>query len=244
MWKKAVVGAAALMIAGSMVVYAQQRAGGPGGGFGDQGRWRLSVEDMSAFADARIAALHAGLKLNADQEKSWPAFEQALRDFAKMRTERFAAARAEQQPAASPVERNPIERLQRRADAMTTRGTALKHLADSATPLYQSLDDAQKHRFAMLARFMRPHPDHAMWRGQPGGPGGFGMRGGEFRFGQRRFGGDDGMRGEGMREGMRGDGMHEGMRGDGMHEGMRGDGMHEGMRGPRGPRDDDYRGPL
>jgi zinc resistance-associated protein len=223
MWKKAVCGAAALMIAGSMVVYAQQRADGPGRGFGEQGRWHPSQEDMSAFADARIAALHAGLKLSADQEKNWPAFEQALHDAAKMRLERFAA-RAQQQPVANPTESNPIERMQRRADAMTTRGNALKHLADTAAPLYQSLDDAQKHRFGMLARFMGPHRQHAMWRRRDGGRGEFGgMRGGDDRrFGARRFGGDDGMRGEGLPS----------------------EGMRDGTRGPRGTRGDDYRGPL
>jgi zinc resistance-associated protein len=209
MWKKAIVGATALVIAGSMIVYAQQRPGGPGGPGGQAG-WRPSLEDISAFADARIAALHAGLRLNPDQEKNWPAFEQAARDLAKIRMDRFAAARDQQPPA------SPIERLQRRADALTTRGTALKHLADAAAPLYQSLDDAQKHRFAMLARFMRPRMAHhgMMWHEHRGGSEGFGgMRGGdEFRSGPHRFGGEDGMRGP---------------RGPG--------GMHH---------EDDYRGPL
>src|SRR5271168_4975572 len=33
---------------------------------------RFSPEDRAAFLDARIAALKAGLELNADQEKNWP----------------------------------------------------------------------------------------------------------------------------------------------------------------------------
>ena len=198
MWKKAVVGAAVVLVAGSMMVYAQQqRFGGPGGAGGMMGSplagWRPSADDMSAFADARIAALHAGLRLTADQEKSWPAFEQALRDAAKIRIERRTAAR-DQQPSA-----NPIERMQRRADAMTTRGAALKRLADTAAPLYQSLDDAQKQRFTLLARFLRPHERHGgmmehrmehrgeMWRERLGR-----MHEG---FGMRRFGDGDPMRG-------------------------------------------------
>jgi zinc resistance-associated protein len=157
---------------------------------------------MSAFADARIAALHAGLRLNADQEKTWPAFEQALRDSARMRIERRAALHNE------PPTADPVERLQRRADVMTTRGTAMKRLADSAAPLYRSLDEAQKHRFALLARFMGPRgPHRGMWRGHGGGPGGpGGMRGDdEFRAGPQRFGGDGGMRGPSGMRGMRED---------------------------------------
>jgi len=196
MWKKAVVGASALVIAGSMVVFAQQRGDGPGAfrGPGHMGMMRdrhLSADDMKAFADARIAALHAGLALNADQEKSWPPVEQALRDLARMRIERATAARDQQQPSD-----NPIERLQKRADALTARGTALKHLADAAAPLYQSLDDAQKHRLPMLARMMRPHGGHGgMWRERFGGGDGDGMREGfHHRFGER-FGDDQDMHG-------------------------------------------------
>ena len=50
---------------------------------------------------------------------------------------------------------DPTERLQRRAEAMSSMGAALKKLADAQGPLYSSLDDAQKRRFAMLARPMR-----------------------------------------------------------------------------------------
>lgn len=199
MWKKTAVGAAAVVIAGSMMVYAQQRGGFDAGRDGPRNiararDWRPNAQDLSAFADARIAALHAGLELNADQEKNWPALEQALRDFSRIRIERLSAARDQQQP---PQSADPIERLQRRADAMTTRGAALKRIADAAAPLYQTLDDAQKRRFAMLARFMRPHERHRMaWRERFGfgGAGGFG---GMHRdaFPGRRFGDNHGPRG-------------------------------------------------
>jgi len=205
MWKKAAVGAAALVIAGSMVVFAQQGPGGPGfeatRDMPGYGRWRPSTQDMSAFADARIAALHAGLQLNADQEKNWPAFEQALREFSKMRIDRVSAARDQQQQQTG----DPIDRLQRRADRMTARGTALKRLADTAAPLYRSLDDAQKRRFTMLASVMREHQRHRMGMMGRERFGGGGMRGDEGGF--RRFGDRPGMRGQdggGMRGG-RGD---------------------------------------
>ena len=52
---------------------------------------RFTAEDRAAFLDARIAALKAGLELNADQEKNWPALESAMRDLAKERAARFEA---------------------------------------------------------------------------------------------------------------------------------------------------------
>ncbi len=165
MWKKAFLGAAALMIAGSIIVYAQQGpeaqtmsvdkgefAGSRIGAL--HAELALNADDMAAFADARIAALHAGLKLSADQEKIWPAFEQALRNLTKMRMDRFAAAR-NLQPSS-----DPVQRLQRRADALSAHGAALKQLADSLAPLYQSFDEGQKRRFTILARFLRAHSQH------------------------------------------------------------------------------------
>lgn len=156
MWKTVLAGTAALAIAGGSLVYAQQGPGGRGDG------WRPSAEDISAFSDARIAGLKAGLRLNADQEKLWAPFEKALRDRAKQRADRLAAmASAGDRPT------DPIERLQRRADAVTQMGTSMKAIADSAGPLYKSLDDAQKKRFTILARLegrghMRGH--HGMHR--------------------------------------------------------------------------------
>ena len=125
-------------------------------------RWRPSVEDISAFGDARIAALHAGLKLTAEQEKNWPAVESALRDIAKQRSERFAARASADRP------KDPIERLSLRADVMAQRGAALKKLADAAGPLYKSLDDGQKHRFVVLARLDAQRSAAARHRGQRG----------------------------------------------------------------------------
>ena len=178
MWKKVIAGAAALMIAGSIIVYAQQRpeaptvsvetdaftdshVGAPHAGL------KLNAEDMAAFANARIAALHAGLKLSADQEKIWPAFEQALRDLAKMRMDRFTTARDLRPPS------DPVARLQRRADALSVRGAALKRLAETLAPIYQSFDEGQKRRFTILAQFMRSHPRHfGQGRGEMDGRGG------------------------------------------------------------------------
>ena len=160
MWKTVLAGTTALAIAGTSLVYAQQ---GPTERSRGQ-HWRPSVQDITAFGDARIAAIHAGLKLNADQEKNWPAVESALRDIAKQRSERFAARASADRP------KDPIERLSLRAEVMAQRGASLKKLADAAGPLYKSLDDGQKHRFMVLARFEgqrhnmgRGHRGKAMW---------------------------------------------------------------------------------
>ena len=184
MWKPVVVATAALAIACSSIVYAQQRFGGSGGD-GDGGprfeqRHRPSVEDMAAFTDARIAALKAGLQLTPDQAKNWPAFEQALRDMAQLHIQRRQArdAAANQQ---SQVPATPFDRLAQRADNMAKTSAAYQHIADTGTPLYQSLNDAQKHRFMILARMLKPHhPMHASNDRNGGWREGYGYgRGGE-----------------------------------------------------------------
>src|ERR1039457_7478801 len=114
MWKTVLAGSTALAIAGATLAYAQQ---------GPSGRdiaphWQPSAEDISAFGDARIAALHAGLKLTAEQEKNWPAMESALRDLAKQRSERFAAR------ASADLPTDPVERLGVRADKIMQSGEA------------------------------------------------------------------------------------------------------------------------
>jgi hypothetical protein len=124
---------------------------------------RLTTDDIKAFTDARIAALKAGLQLTADQEKNWPPFEQAARDLAKLPIERMQAReRGMDQPS------DPFDRLQRRANGMSQWAASLKRLADAGTPLYQSLNDAQKHRFMLLARMLRPHGmgERGFWRGR------------------------------------------------------------------------------
>jgi len=165
MWKTVLAGTAALAIAGSSFVYAQQSSDAPAGP-DVQRHWRPSAQDMGAFVDARIAAIKAGLQLTPDQEKNWPAFEQAYRELAKVRVERMRARWEQRGDNQRTDEVNPIDRLERRADAIIARGTALKHFADAAGPLYQSLDDGQKHRFVLLSRPMRPqhHERFEFWR--------------------------------------------------------------------------------
>src|SRR5712691_8950779 len=164
MWKAILAGTTALAIAGSSLVYAQQRGGRP-----DGMQRGPNIDDMRAFGEARLAGLKAGLALTAEQEKSWPAFEQAARDFTKLRIDRRNAA-ANAQPSA---EANPAERMNRRATAMVETGNALKKLSDATGPLYNGLDEGQKRRFAMLSRLGRFGGDDL--RGRDGRPGMRGM---------------------------------------------------------------------
>jgi hypothetical protein len=182
MWKAALAGTAALAIIGSSLVYAQQR--GRPGGFE---RWHPSIEDMRAFADARLAALHAGLGLTPDQEKNWPAFEQAAREMAKLRLDRITAA-VNTDRDRPPQSNDPADRMHRRAAAMSETGAALKKVADAVDPLYKSLDDAQKRRFAILERMLAP-PDDGRQGREFRGRDGFGRDGQRDGDGPHRFDG-------------------------------------------------------
>jgi hypothetical protein len=130
---------AALVVLGASSVCAQ-----PAPDRGDGARPpALSLEDAGAYLEARISALHSGLQLTPEQERLWPAFEQAYRESAKLRLERGS-----EPPSAD----DPVARMQRRADALTRRAAAAKALAEAAAPLWQSFGDGQKRRFAALAR--------------------------------------------------------------------------------------------
>jgi zinc resistance-associated protein len=170
MWKAVLAGTAAVAIVGTSLVYAQQRPRGPEGGQ----RWQISQEDAAAFADARIAALKAGLRLTPEQEKNWASYETALRDMAKARRDRMTAQPNEQrqteqrQNQNEPRPADPVERLRRQAEALSGAGARLKSLADAQEPLYKSLDDGQKRRFHVLSQMLRPRHPHMAMRGHQG----------------------------------------------------------------------------
>src|SRR3954463_5548546 len=117
--KVLLAGTAALVLAGSTAVYAQHRPW-----FHDH--MRMSAEDRSAFADARIAAVHAGLKLNVDQERLWPPVEAAVKEFARLRIDRanarMNAMRNDDRDRQAP--RDPVTRLRDHAEAMGATAAA------------------------------------------------------------------------------------------------------------------------
>ena len=215
MLKPIIAATAVLGIAGSSVVYAQQQYGGHNGsghwGHHAQHRHQMNPADFSALTDARIAALKAGLELTPDQQKNWPAFEQALRDVAQLRLQRMQARQAGHQSTSAPqgatpqqgaaplqgaapqqTQRDPFDRLARRADGLSKSSAALKKLADAGAPLYQSLTDVQKARFKTLSRMLRPHHNRRMAFNEHNG-GGRGMgHNGHHRFGPGGGGGRGG----------------------------------------------------
>ena len=164
MRKFAIAGIAALAIAGTTAVYAQHHQW-----FHDRmgHHARMNPEDRAAMADAKIAAVHAGLKLTADQEKLWPPVEGAVRELVKIRLDRAAARQAAADKPDDQAKPDPVARLRRRAENMMASAAVLKKIADAADPLYKTLDDGQKRRLAMLTH----HNRHG------GGEGGEGWRG-------------------------------------------------------------------
>ena len=143
-------GLAALFITASPLAYAEAPSDGP----------RLSAADLERLTDSRINIVKAALQLTPDQEKYWPAVEEAIRNRSKDRQARVAAAaaRLNELRDRSVVEvmrdRDPIAFLHRRADALTQRGADLKKVADAWQPLYQTLTPDQKRRMAALALFV------------------------------------------------------------------------------------------
>src|SRR5262245_43626397 len=128
MRKFTVAAVAVLALAGSTAVYAQYSP------------WirehmqhmRMTPEDRAAFVDARIAAVHAGLKLTTDQEKLWPPVEAAVRDFAKLRIDRAnARMNAPQNQSQDALDDNPVARLRDRAASMAASAEAMKKIADT-----------------------------------------------------------------------------------------------------------------
>ena len=132
-----------LVVTGSSLAYAQEHVGRM------QEQRRLSQSDLNALTDARVAVVKAALQLTPEQEKYWPALEEAIRARAAGRHSRLAklAERVGQQR-----DVDPVELLRERADNLAQRGADLKKLADAWQPLYQSLSPDQKQRMRLLAK--------------------------------------------------------------------------------------------
>ncbi len=160
MKKTIIAGLTALTLLAPTISYAQQ-APAPQGKT-EQERWHPGPEDLKAFTDARIAGLKAGLQLTPDQDKKWPALEEAIRDAAKARQERMLGWRERAKG------KDDLERIRLRADALMQRAAELKKLADAAEPLYQSLSDDQKHRLRFLVHMAMGHHGHGGWHHQGG----------------------------------------------------------------------------
>lgn len=152
MLKTIAVGATALFFATSPLAYAQTpSAGAPG---------RLSTADWNILTDLRIDLVKAALHLTPDQMKYWPAVENAIRNRAQDRQARIAkiaetvGSKVDEGPAEILRNRDPVNFMQRRADALAQRAANLKNLANAWQPLYQTLSQEQKQRMAALTLFV------------------------------------------------------------------------------------------
>ena len=98
-----------------------------------------NATDLSALTDARLAVIKSALQLIPDQEKYWPALEDAIRARAKNRQARWerVAELRDSDPIVALHGTNLVELMQRRAASLAQRATDLKKVADAWEPLYK-----------------------------------------------------------------------------------------------------------
>jgi len=139
---KRIVMAGLALLAFAVPVHAQTTGGvtqkGPG------------TEDLKAATDTRIEVTKIALQLTPEQQKYWPALEDAIRTRSTARHLRLTKLAARLN---SDAEQNPLEVLRDRADALSQRGVTLKKLVDAWQPLYESLDARQKLRMRFLVMY-------------------------------------------------------------------------------------------
>jgi hypothetical protein len=135
---------AALFVVGVPLAYAQQATSGPGS-TPDSGR--LSQADFKVLTDIRVGVIKAALQLTPEQEKLWPAVEEAIRARAETRYRRLAAL-GERMGQWRDVD--PVQLYRQRADVLADRAAGLRKLADAWQPLYQSLTPDQKTRLRLV----------------------------------------------------------------------------------------------
>jgi hypothetical protein len=173
--KRIVSGFAAMGVAAAIVV---PLAYGAQGREMRAERSASAISQSTDRAEARIAILKADLRLSSDQAKHWAGLESALRDIVAKRATSWAASHDQQTgrsvntrvaPDSSTIEdekdqitrserdaRNArlddINEMRREADAYTVQAAELRQIADAAQPLYDTLDDRQRHRLVQFVR--------------------------------------------------------------------------------------------
>jgi gas vesicle protein len=109
-------------------------------------RVELTANQITNEFSARTARIKADLRLTPEQEKNWPGFESAMSDMGKRYGDRQTAMQSDRTQQKAPPD--VIEQLRHEAQFLGDRSVDRKALADAAQPLYASLDDQQKRRFA------------------------------------------------------------------------------------------------
>ena len=120
---------------------------------------RLPATQLGTLTDMQMNLVKAALQLTPDQEKYWPPIEDAIRTEAQDREARIAtAAKRLAELRQNPIEilqtPDPVDLLQRRADALAQRSADLDKLAEAWQPLYKTLSPEQRQRMAALAIFV------------------------------------------------------------------------------------------
>ena len=138
-----------------------------------------AISQSTDRGDARIAVLKADLRLSPDQAEHWAGLKSALRDIAAKRAKSWAASHdlqngrsssnvpvapdaaitedgqrrdADSERDARKARPDDIDEMRREADAYTVQAANLRQIADAARPLYDTLDDHQRHRLVQFVR--------------------------------------------------------------------------------------------
>jgi len=106
----------------------------------------ISANQIVDQYSARVARIKADLRLTPDQDKNWGGFESAARGIAKTNADRMLAMRDQRAQDKGPID--VVEALRRESKVLSDRSVDRKKLADAAEPVYNSLDEGQKRRFA------------------------------------------------------------------------------------------------
>jgi hypothetical protein len=118
------------------------------GSAADRDRWdrELSANQINDQFAARTARIKADLRLTPEQAKNWPAVENAVKDIGKRNADLQIALRTERAQLRGPFDM--IQQMREEARFLGERSVDQKALADAAQPLYASLNEQQKRRFA------------------------------------------------------------------------------------------------
>jgi hypothetical protein len=105
---------------------------------------QLTAEQIVANSDANIERIKKELNLTPEQEKHWPQFASAMHYLGNNGAERLnlRIARAKRDPPD-----DIVEQMRNEAQFLVDRAADQRSVADSAEPLFASLDDKQKQVF-------------------------------------------------------------------------------------------------
>jgi len=140
MRKTITAGLTALFISAPPLVLAPSAIAG-------EGASGLATE-LKGFTDTRVEIIKAALQMTPTQEKLWPPVEDAIRARVNARHARLVALAAARN---DDREREALEILRDRADALALRAANLKKLVDAWQPLNASLDTRQKLRLRFVS---------------------------------------------------------------------------------------------